>query len=164
MSLKLEHWIALGAMLAFSSVLGHGFVYDDAWTIVENRWLNSPLGELIGLLTSGEALARGVPDATRPAMVLSLWLDRRLFGSSPFGPHLVSLLLYGLCCLLATMLAARISRKRIVTLVAGGFFALAPLHAEPVAAVNYREDLLSAAGVLGVWLCALGPLGAPDRD
>jgi hypothetical protein len=159
MSLKAEHWIALGAMLAFSAVLGHGFVYDDAWTIVENRWLDRPLGELVGLLASGEALDKGVPDATRPAMVLSLWLDRRLFGLSPVGPHFVSLVLYGLCCLLATMLAARLTRKRTVAIIAGVFFALAPLHAEPVAAVNYREDLLSGAGVLGAWLCALGPFG-----
>jgi hypothetical protein len=162
MSLKAEHWIALGAILAFSSVLGHGFVYDDGWTIVENRWLDRPFGELAGLLASGEALAKGVPDATRPTMVLSLWLDRRLFGASPVGPHLVSLLLYGGCCLLATLLAARLTRKRLVALVAGAFFALAPLHAEPVAAVNYREDLLSAAGVLGAWLCALGRIESSE--
>jgi hypothetical protein len=145
-------------------VLGHGFVYDDSWTIVENRWLDRPFAELFGLLATGEALVRSVPDATRPAMVLSLWLDRRFFGHSPGGPHLVSLLLYGFNCLLATALAARLTRKRNVALVAGVFFALAPLHAEPVAGVNYREDLLSGAGVLGAWLCALGPLRRREEN
>jgi hypothetical protein len=161
---RAELWVAVAGVLVFSAVLGHGFVYDDSWTIVENRWLERPFGELSLLLASGEALAKSVPDATRPAMVLSLWLERRIFGDSPLGPHLVSLVLYGVNCLLATALVARLTGKKSVSLVAGAFFALAPLHAEPVAAVNYREDLLSGAGVLGAWLCALGPHRRQKRE
>jgi hypothetical protein len=144
--------VGVAAVLAFSPALGFGFVYDDAWTIVDNAWLERPFGELVSLLASGEALLRKVPDATRPAMVLSLWLDRRLLGLSAVGHHLTSLLLYGATTVIATRLALRLSGRAVVALVAGAFFALAPLHAEPVAAVNYREDLLSALGVLGAWL------------
>jgi hypothetical protein len=149
---RLSLLIALLAVAAFSPALGFGWVYDDAWTIVENDWLNRPLPELLGLLGSGEALARKVPDATRPAMVLSLWVDRRLFGLSPLGHHLTSLLLYGATAFLATRLAFRLSARTAVAAVAGAFFALAPIHAEPVASVNYREDLLSAFGMLAAWL------------
>jgi hypothetical protein len=149
---RLPLLLGLLAVLAFSPALAFGFVYDDAWTIVDNAWLERPLGELVGLLASGEALARNVPDATRPAMVLSLWLDRRLFGLSPVGHHLTSLLLYGLVTFVATRLGLRLSGRLVVTAVAGAFFSLAPLHAEPVAAVNYREDLLSALGVVTAWL------------
>jgi hypothetical protein len=149
---RLPLLLGLLAVVAFAPALAFGFVYDDAWTIVDNRWLERPLGELLGLLSSGDALARKVPDATRPAMVVSLWLDRRLFGLSPVGHHLTSLVLYGLTTLVVTRLALRLSGRVVIAAVAGAFFALAPLHAEPVAAVNYREDLLSALGVATTWL------------
>jgi hypothetical protein len=149
---RLPLLLGLLAVVAFSPVLAFGFVYDDAWTIVDNTWLERPLGELFGLLSSGDALLRKVPDATRPAMVLSLWLDRRLFGLSPVGHHFTSLLLYGLTTFVVTRLALRLSGRVVVATAAGAFFALAPLHAEAVAAVNYREDLLSALGVATAWL------------
>lgn len=149
---RLSLLIAILAVVAFAPALTFGFVYDDAWTIVDNAWLDKPFAELCGLLASGEALVRKVPDATRPAMVLSLWLDRRLFGLSPVGHHVTSLLLYGATTFVVTRLAFRLSGRAVVAAVAGVFFALAPLHAEPVAAVNYREDLLSALGVASAWL------------
>src|SRR5689334_10251862 len=101
---RLSLLVALLAVLVFSPVLTFGFVYDDGWTLVDNAWLGHPLSELVGLLASGEALVRKVPDATRPAMVLSLWLDQRLFGTSPAGYHLTSLGLYGLTTFVATRL------------------------------------------------------------
>ena len=148
------------ALLAFVRVLRFGFVYDDGWTLVDNAWLTRPLPELVRLLVSGEALARHVPDATRPVMVLVEALERRVFGLAPAGYHLDSLLLYALACLLATRLALVLTRQKHVALCAGVFFALAPLHAEPVAAINYREDLLGALGVLGALLL----LYSPDAD
>jgi hypothetical protein len=148
--------VALGGVIAFLPVLGFGFVYDDGWTIVDNRWLERPLGELLGLLASGDALAQGIPDATRPVMVLGMAIDRKLFGLSPAGFHLHSLLVYGACSGLAALLAFVLTRRRSVALFAGVFFALAPLHAEPVASINYREDLYASLGVLGALVGLLG--------
>jgi hypothetical protein len=142
-------------MLAFAPTLAFGFVYDDRWTLVGNAWLERPLVELVGLLASGGALTQHVPDATRPLMVLGHAIERRIFGLNPWGYHLDSLLLYGLACGLATHLAWVVSHRRRVALFAGAFFAIAPLHAEVVAAINYREDLYAAVGTLGT----LGMLG-----
>jgi protein O-mannosyl-transferase len=148
--------VALGGVIAFLPVLGFGFVYDDGWTIVDNRWLERPLGELVGLLGSGEALAQRMPDATRPVMVLGTAIDRKLFGLWPVGFHLHSLLVYGACAGLSALLAFVLTRRRAVALFAGVFFALAPLHAEPVASINYREDLYATLGVLGALVALLG--------
>ncbi len=160
--------IALGCavvgLLAFAPVLTFGFVYDDQWTIVENAWLERPLLELGSLVASGEAVARRVPDATRPLMVLLHALERRAFGLAPWGYHLVSLALYGLCCALATSVAWALTRKRSIALVAGLFFALSPFHAEPVAAINYREDLLAAVGTLGALLLLIPAPGRPTAE
>ena len=145
--------VALAGSLVFGRVVGFGFAYDDRWTLVENRALERPLGELVGLLATGSALRLHVPDATRPLMVLTEALERRVFGLSPWGYHLDSLLLYAVVCALAGQLALVLSRRRDIALFAGCFFALAPVHAEVVAAVNYREDLFAAVGTLGALLC-----------
>lgn len=147
-------------MVAFSSSLRFGFVYDDHWTVEQNRWLEEPLAAVLSTLLDGTANARGVPDATRPAMVASLWLDRHLFGVRPFGHHLHSLFLYGAACAAAVFASFSILRDRYAALVSGWFFALAPVHAEVACAVNYREDLISALGIL----LPLGWLFRPVRS
>lgn len=141
------------ALLVFGRVVGFGFAYDDRWTLVDNHALERPLGELLRLLATGEALRLHVPDATRPLMVLTEALERRMFGLAPWGYHLVSLVLYAVVCALAAQLALVLGRRRDVALFAGCFFALAPVHVEVVAAVNYREDLFAALGTLGALLC-----------
>ncbi len=140
--------IALTGLLAFGSALRFDFVYDDRWTIVENQWLDAPLGKLMAETARGTAQADGMPDATRPSMIASLWLDRRLFGGAPRGYHIHSLLLYALSAGAATFAAFAIARDELVAVLAGLAFALSPVHAEAVAAVNYREELIAGLGVL----------------
>jgi hypothetical protein len=94
-------------------------------------------------------------------MVASLWLDTRLFGSDPAGYHLHSLLLYGACAALAALAVLSITRRPAAAVVGGAFFAVAPVHAEVVAAVNYREDLIAAVAVFGVVSWFLAPRRAP---
>lgn len=141
--------VALLTVIAFGSGLGGGFVYDDDWTIVHNEHLDEPLGVVLGACWRGDAKERHIPDATRPAQVASMWLDRRLFGSNPFGYHADSLLLAAVTSVVATLAAFALTRRRRVAVLAGAIFAVAPLHAEVVAAVNNREDLLAGLGVLG---------------
>jgi hypothetical protein len=139
--------IGVAAAAPYLQTRAFGFIYDDYWTVSGNRHLDKPLFELLRALASGRALAWGMPDATRPLMSASLWLDRRLFGLSPAGYHLDSVALYVVVSISAAALAFALLRKWYAALVAGLAFAVAPLHAEVVAAVNYREDLLAALGL-----------------
>lgn len=157
--------VALGAGLVASVGLGtfgkaraFGFIYDDYWTVVSNTHLDKPLRELVLGAVSGRAVEWDMPDATRPMMGWSLWLDRRLFGLAPGGYHVHSLLLYALCSVLVFLLALGVLRRFWPALVAGLLFAALPIHTEVVAAINYREDLIAAAGVLGVAVLAFWPL------
>src|SRR5262245_36488217 len=84
--------LAVVGICCFVRVLGFEFVYDDHWTIIENRALDRPLSSLIASIATGHVSA--IPDSTRPAMLASIWLDRRVFGASPIGYHAHSLLLY----------------------------------------------------------------------
>jgi uncharacterized membrane protein len=139
--------VALASSLAYLQTLEFGFIYDDYWTVVGNTHLDKSLGELLRASGSGRTVEWGMPDATRPLMSLSLWLDRRLFGLSPWGHHLQSVCLYAAVSVAVFCLAFALFRRYVAALVAGLAFALAPLHAEVVAAVNYREDLLATLGL-----------------
>jgi hypothetical protein len=123
---------------------------------VNNDALGRPLRWVLSKLLAGQGPTAGIPDATRPALVASFWIERRLFGSEPAGYHVDSLLLYIAVCCLATAATFVLTRRRRVALVAGLVFTLAPIHSEAVAAIHYREDLISAAGILCpiVWLCS----------
>ncbi len=145
------------SLASFGSTLGAGFVYDDDWTIAHNPHLDWPLGSLLLASWKGEAKRLRIPDATRPAMVASTWIDRRLFGLHPWGYHADSLGLHALVSALAGLTVFACTRRRRLAALATVLFATAPLHAEVVAAVHNREDLIAAIGVLGAMTLLFWP-------
>lgn len=150
---------ALLGSLTYARVLGLGFAYDDHWTIVDNAALGRPLGELLGSIALARPGIEAIPDSSRPFMLASVWLDRRLFGSDPTGFHLASLSYYALACAAVTLLLYGLSRRVRIAAAGGAFFALAPVHAEAVAAINYREDVLAGLAVALVATHVLSPRG-----
>jgi uncharacterized membrane protein len=141
--------VAVVASLAYIQSRRFGFIYDDYWTVVGNEHLDKPLRELLTGAWSGRSIEWKMPDATRPLMGLSLWLDRRAFGVSPAGYHVHSVLLYALGCVLAFLLAFGLLRRLVPALGGALVYAAAPLHVEVATAINYREDLLAAIGLFG---------------
>jgi tetratricopeptide (TPR) repeat protein len=126
--------------------LKHGFVYDDAWTVLANPFLRDARN-LASLLGAGPSRA-GVPDAGRPTLLATELLDHALWGLSPGGFHLQNLLWHALVTLLLFFGLRRLTGTFLVPLTASAIFAVHPLNVEAVAAINYREDLLAAAFVL----------------
>jgi Flp pilus assembly protein TadD len=122
--------------------LRNQFVYDDAWTIVDNTFLRRP-ANLRALLGQGPARA-GVPDAGRPTMLATEMLDHALWGLAPRGFHLQSVLWHLGVSLLFFLGLRRLLGQSMVPVVAASLFAVHPLSVEAVAAINYREDLLAA--------------------
>lgn len=141
--------VFLVACAVYAPAVTYGFAYDDSWTITNNRALDFSLFHLAGTLLGGHAKALHVPDATRPWMVTSLWIDRRLFDGDAAGYHLHSLLLYGACASMSSLAVFALVRKWSAAIAGGVLFAVAPVHAETVAAVNYREDLFAGIAVIG---------------
>ncbi|HEY8378916.1 MAG TPA: hypothetical protein VIK91_20630, partial [Nannocystis sp.] len=133
-------------------LLGFQFVYDDGWTIAANGFLRSP-GDL-PLLFTPEAVARHVPDAFRPGLVAFDVLTYQLFGLSSPLHHLLSIALHvGVCAVLARWLRL-LGAPLDLVLAAVTLFGLLAVHAEAVAVVSYREDLLAALLGLGACIAA----------
>lgn len=151
---------ALGGVLALVALvhlplLGFGFVYDDGWTIVTNGYLRAP--EDLPLLLGPEAAARHVPDAFRPGLVAFDLLTYQLLGLSPALHHALSVLLHvGVCAALARWLRS-LGAPASLLLGSAAIFGLLAVHAEAVAVVSFREDLLAA--LLGLLACASASRG-----
>jgi hypothetical protein len=140
--------LVLLSALTFVRVTSFGFVQDDTHEIVRNESLEAPLGQTLRAVLHATAQGQGIPNATRPVTIASLTLDHRLFGLNPSGFHAHSLLLHALVSAVAGACAFALSRRARVAFVAGSLFALAPLHAEAIAGISYRDELLAALGVL----------------
>jgi hypothetical protein len=148
--------LCLLAFVCFVPALSGQFVFDDHWTIVHNSAIRS--FDRLPDLFSGKAVADQVPDAWRPLMVVSHMVDYRLFGLRPIGFHLHSLLWHMACVLVAFQLVWRLARRSELALVAAALYAVHPLVVEPVAAINYREDLLATFFSLAALTVLLDPV------
>ncbi len=87
-----------------------------------------------------------------PVSHLSLYLDYRLFGGDPTGPHLVSLLLHALGGFVMVRWLLAMGLRALPAHVAGLLFLLHPALCESVAWVSSRKDVLSGLFVfLALW-------------
>jgi len=143
-------------------LLGFGFIYDDGWTLRSNGFLRPGQFDL-ALLFSPEAAARHVPDAFRPTLVVFDALSLRALGLAPWAHHGLSIALHlGVCVLLARLLR-RLGAPEALVLGSVACFGLLAIHAEAVAVISFREDLLAAALGLGALLAGLRMVEARRR-
>lgn len=142
------HWPALGLLEATR------FTFDDVPIVAQNPRLDVRDGAgLLRLLTSkywGEGYA--AERLWRPLPLLSYAVDVSLWGRSPDALHRTNLALFALLCLLVLALARRLLGSRSGALAAALLFAAHPVHAECVAGVVGRAEVLAllcvCAGVL----------------
>lgn len=151
------HWrrglglLGLVCLAVFLPLLAAGHVFDDDLLILQNTELDSlsrPWRFFVQPLWAGTPRLEPPGLYHRPLMVLSLALDRALFGTAPGPAHLHSLLWHlaavgGLAALLRR--AGLGAGPALLGLVV---FALHPIQVEPVAFLSARNDTMAAALVL----------------
>lgn len=158
-SCALPRWLlatVLGvAALAFLPTLTGGFLADDFVYIA--RFRDLPWSEWPALFThewSGGVWGSPLREL-RPFAALSFMTDARMFGGDPMGYRLTNLALQLLATFFITQLAWFYSDRRAgPALIAGLIFALHPAHAEAVAWITGRVDLLATTAALLYWLSA----------
>ena len=140
--------LGLLATIPYLPALWSGFVWDDVmftedpvihrWSGLWNIWLSpADLKEV----------------HYWPVVYTSFWLEHKLWGLSPFGYHLVNLLLYAANVVLVWRLLLRLAVPGAWAVAA--VFAVHPVHVESVAWIIERKDLLSGLFYLGAtwtWL------------
>jgi tetratricopeptide (TPR) repeat protein len=143
--------VVAAAALAHLPSLRNGFLWDDVAFITANPVLRD-LGAIPAIFSHPETLGTNIANPYyRPLTTLSFLVDTQLWGGLPAGFHATNLLLHlGVCTLLLTVLRRLFSPG--VALAAALLFAVHPAHAEPVAYISARADLICAFFLLAAFL------------
>ena len=149
---------------AFLPALGCGFVWDDLSLVVDNRlagsWAN--LGAAFSTdLWSSSGVEGRVSGYYRPLQVVSLMVDRGLWGLSTAGHHLSSLV-WHLLAVGALLALLRQLVSPAAALLGAALFAVHPVQVETVVWVSARSGSMAAAASLA-GLALLVPVEAGRR-
>lgn len=132
--------IAIATVVAYIGVRRNGFVYyDDPKYVTENQIVHG------GLTMHGIkwAFTTGTDANWFPVTWLSHMLDVELFGVNPAAHHLTSLVIHIASTLLLLVALTWMTKAPGRSAFVAGLFALHPLHAESVAWIAERKDVLS---------------------
>ncbi len=142
--------------IAYTPLLGAGFIWDDDDYVTENPALRSLAG--LGRIW----LEPGATPQYYPLTFTSLWVEYRLYADRPTGYHVGNVLLHALNAVLVWLILRRLRLPG--AWLAAAVFALHPVHVESVAWITERKNVLSGACYLAALLVALGPTDAPPHD
>lgn len=134
--------------LIYGRTIAGNFVFDDRG-IVEHK-------ALLQFNNIPQVLASPYWTKTaglyRPATLLSYVLNYSFFGPSPWGFHLINLVLYAWSAYLIFLLLNKIFRQRALAYLSAVIFLLLPIHSEAVANITGRSELLALFFSLLVFL------------
>ncbi len=141
--------LALLAIVVYFPAFFGGFVWDD-WIFVTEPLIRRLDGIFSIWLSPSEI---GHEDHYWPIVYTSFWIEHKLWGLHPVGYHAVNVGLHALNSVLVWRLLLRFAVPG--AWLAAAVFAVHPVHAESVAWIIERKDLLSALFYLGAahaWL------------
>lgn len=138
--------IALLAVLAYVNSFPGAFILDDLH-IAKNNPLFADF-DLVTLLRADYWYGLENSGLYRPLTILSLYLNRLLFGEGPLGFHLVNVLLHAGVTVLLWYVLRSWGTAVVGAAIAALLFAIHPLHAGVVDVVVGRSELLAAMFVL----------------
>jgi protein O-mannosyl-transferase len=126
---------------AFGRTVGHDFInFDDNVYVTENSHIRSGISPN----EISWAFSTKYFNLWLPLTLLSFMLDYQLYGLNAGGYHLTNLILHILSTLLLFWLFNRMTQAVWKSAFVAALFALHPLHAESVAWIAERKDVLSA--------------------
>ncbi|MEW6753506.1 MAG: hypothetical protein AB1505_21360, partial [Candidatus Latescibacterota bacterium] len=136
------------ACVVYAGSAGNAFHYDDFHSVVHNPHLRSLSN--VPRFFADPALFSVDPQQAmyRPVLLVSFAVGRAVYGDSPRGYHLTSVLLHGANAVLWLLLLAGLGQRGPVPLLASLVFAVVPLNSEAVCYVSSRSELLMAAFLL----------------
>jgi tetratricopeptide (TPR) repeat protein len=157
--------VAVVAIAIYANSLGNGFALDDATVVGENPLVRSHA--FLSIFASpyhfgpNQTLPTGL---YRPLTTLSFALDHAAGGDRPFGYHAVNVALHAAVSALVLLVAAALRLAPGAALAGALLFVVHPVHAEAVANVAGRAELLAAAFFLAALLVFARGRDRDDRS
>jgi protein O-mannosyl-transferase len=160
---RLVGLVLLFSFVLYANCLFNGFVYDDHSQIERNPLVHSfkYTGTLFGTSLLAQQGKQAVPNFYRPMTNFSFLLGYELFGLSPVGYHLGSILLHCIAVWLVFFVSSTLFGSETLGLLSALIFALHPVHVEPVAWIDGVGDpLVTVFLLLSFWFFLR--LGKPE--
>jgi tetratricopeptide (TPR) repeat protein len=144
------------AGLAYGSSLRGHFAGDDHTLIIGNPDFHN-LANAPRMFTIGFANKDYDPNPIyyRPLVAVSFQLDHAIYGMRPFGFRLTNLMLHAVAVVLVFFLARRLTESPHPAGLAATLFAVHPSHAESVAWISQRTDVIATVFSLASCLVLL---------
>ena len=140
------------AIIPFITIWPREFVnWDDRSNVVENgsvRYLTATNVEYVFTHAIGANYV--------PLTWLSHAFDWQFWGDDAWGHALTNAILHATCCCLVVLCLRRGGLDVTAAWLAGMLFAVHPVHAEPVAWISGRKDLLCAVALLACQVSYMG--------
>lgn len=127
--------LVLGAVLAYLPVARAAFIWDDDDYVTQNRALLSTQG------LRAIWLKPGVTPQYYPLVFTTFWLEHKLYGLHPLGYHFINVAIHAASSVVLWRLLRRLEIP--AALLGAMLFAVHPVHAESVAWVTERKNVLS---------------------
>lgn len=141
------------SILVYLNTLGNGFAYDDVMIVEKNPLLRS-ITNIPKLFQVGYWDHWVTGSASyRPVLTTTFALNFFITGPSPWGFHLVNVLLHAANVWLVYYLLCRYRVSQTLAVLAAVLFAIHPVHTEAVANVVGRGEVLAAFCVGVAWMC-----------
>lgn len=143
----------------YANTLVNGYVFDDLPLFTENTYVQQGWRGIPTLLTSDVFRSlyeqRGIDNVLeagryRPLSLVTFAVEVGLLGQRPWFSHLVNVLLYTalLLVLFRFLCSQLLPGDRLTAFVVTLLFAIHPIHAEVVANVKSRDEILSLLFIL----------------
>jgi tetratricopeptide (TPR) repeat protein len=128
--------LLLLAFLTYANTLANGFVYDDHSQIEQNPYVHA-------FRTIAKIFTMRSPSGNyyRPLMNLGFLFSFQLFGASPYGFHLINVLLHCAAVWLVYEVGIAMTSDQTLGLIAASVFAIHPIHTESVAWIAGVVDI-----------------------
>lgn len=139
--------VFIGSFGVYFNTLFNGFVMDDHFLVLENRWIRD-VRYIPEMFTRGVWEFRGeVSSYYRPLIHVMYLATYHIFGLRPWGFHLENILLHGSISVLVYLILLKTLKESghpsslVPAFVASMLFATHPIHTEAVAWVAGIIDL-----------------------
>lgn len=140
----------VGVAIALNA-LGNGFPNDDQWIVAEAKDLRHPSQWWHALTRPWWPYANAL---WRPVTTLQLAIETWLGGGAATPYHAINALWHGAASALVALLALRVAPP-LAAGAAGLWFALHPIHVEPIATLVGRADLsVTLFLLLAAWVAS----------
>lgn len=145
-------FLFLTVLLVYANSFPGAFILDDLHIVKAN-----PLVERIDLIKTFRSDYWNYAEQSglyRPLTILSLALNKKIFGVGVAGFHLVNVVLHAAVCLLLWRLLILWGMTPVASVISAILFAIHPIHAEVVNVVVGRSELLVALFLLSAFVMA----------